>query len=155
MIEYIQSETKQIIYKCILKYAEKERKDIYSIQLVLGLNESGNTYTVCENGLTKEHLDFNGVLGVRIDCLGKGLFAPQFIRKSLVRFSETHNFPTINSKVMCVATADENNKPDVLLYVYNKNEYVETINFVDLFREEDFELPKGQEVSQELEVPIL
>jgi hypothetical protein len=141
MIEVIQSETKKVMYACMKRYAEKESKDISNVQLVLGIDAEGNTYTVCENYEPKIHLDFNGVLGVRIDFLGRGMFAPQFIRKSLERFAVKHKFSALDSKVMCVATADEKNKPDVLLFVYNKDQYVETINFADLFREEDFEMP--------------
>ena len=48
MIDFIQSETKKIMYNCIKKYAEKEKKDISDVQLVLGLDENGNTYTLCE-----------------------------------------------------------------------------------------------------------
>ena len=47
MIDFIQSETKKIMYNCIKKYAEREKKDISSVQLVLGLDENGNTYTLC------------------------------------------------------------------------------------------------------------
>jgi hypothetical protein len=41
---------------------------------------------------------------------------------------------------MCIASENDKGKPDVLLFVYNKNAYVETITFADLFREEDFEI---------------
>ena len=42
---------------------------------------------------------------------------------------------------MCVPTKNEKGKNDILLFIYNDNQYVETIDFDDLFREEDFELP--------------
>ncbi len=140
MIDFIQSETKKIMYNCIKKYAEREKKDISSIQLVLGLDENGNTYTLCEEYEPKKELDILGVLGVRIDFLGYSRLAPPFILKSLVRFSEQFNFPLENSKVMCIPSENDKGKPDVLLFVYNNNAYVETITFADLFREEDFEI---------------
>lgn len=140
MIDFIQSETKKIMYNCIKKYAEREKKDISDVQLVLGLDENGNTYTICEKYEPKKELDILGVLGVRIDFLGYSRLAPPFILKSLVRFSEGYNYPLENSKVMCVPTENEKGKPDVLLFVYNNNAYVDTITFADLFREEDFEI---------------
>jgi hypothetical protein len=139
MIDFIQSETKKIIYKCIKKYAEKEKKDISDVQLVLGLDENGNTYTLCEQYEPKLELDILGVLGVRIDFLSYSKLAPPFILKSLVRFSEVYGYPLENSKVMCVPTNNEG-KPDVLLFVYNNKTYVDGITFADMFREEDFEI---------------
>lgn len=141
MIDFIQSETKKIMYNCMKRYAERAGKDISTVQLVLGIDENGNTYTVCENYAPKEVLDIMGVLGVRIDFLGYSRLAPPFILKSLVRFSEKHGYPIGNSKVMCIPSVNEKNKPDVLLFVYNGNNYVETITFSELFREEDFEIP--------------
>jgi hypothetical protein len=67
--------------------------------------------------------------------------APPFILKSLIRFSETQNIGLDKVEVMCVPTKNEKGKNDVLLFVYNDNQYVETIDFDDLFREEDIELP--------------
>ena len=115
MIDFIQSETKKIMYNCIKKYAEKEKKDISDVQLVLGLDENGNTYTLCEQYQPKIQLDILGVLGVRIDFLGYSRLAPPFILKSLVRFSEGYNYPLENSKVMCIPTTNEKGKHDVCL----------------------------------------
>ena len=140
MIDFIQTETKKIMYNCIKKYAEREKKEISSVQLILGLDENGNTYTLCEEYKPKKELDILEVLGVKIDFLGYSRLAPPFILKSLVRFSTEFNFPLENSKVMCIASENDKGKPDVLLFVYNKNAYVETITFADLFREEDFEI---------------
>jgi hypothetical protein len=140
MIDFIQSETKKIMYNCIKRYAEKKKKDISDVQLVLGLDENGNTYTLCEQYQPKQELDILGVLGVRIDFLGYSRLAPPFILKSLIRFSEGYNYPLENSKVMCIPTTNEKGKPDVLLFVYNNNAYVDSITFADLFREEDFEI---------------
>ncbi len=140
MIDFIQSETKKIMYNCMKRYADREKKDLSDVQLVLGLNENGNTYTLCEKYDPKQELDIMGVLGVRIDFLGYSRLAPPFILKSLVRFSENYKFPLENSKVLCLPTTNEKNKPDVLLFVYNGGVYIDTITFADLFREEDFEI---------------
>jgi hypothetical protein len=61
-----------------------------------------------------------------------------------VRFSETHNIEIINTKVLCVPTKNEKGKNDMFLFLYNGNQYVETITFSDLFDERDAELPQQQ-----------
>ena len=141
MIDFIQSETKKLMYKCCERHSKKYQKATEDVQLILGLDENGNTYTVCKNYKPKERLDILGVLGVRIDFLGYSQLAPPFIFKSLVRFSEKHSIDIDKVKVMCIPTLNEKGKPDVLLFVYNDSEYVETISFAELFREEDFEIP--------------
>lgn len=141
MIDFIQRETKKIMFKCCEKYANEKGIGIETVQLILGLDESGNTYTICEDFAPKEDRNFLGVLGVVLDFKGYSLIAPQFITKSLYRFVKDYQiFPSM-IKVMCVPQIDENNKPDVLLFVYNGNDYVETISFPHLFREEDLVIP--------------
>ena len=142
MIDFIQSESKKIIYKCCERYAKENKIPIDNVQLVLGLNEEGNTYTICENYSPKEAYDFMQVLGVRIDFMGYSNFAPPFITKSLIRFIEKYEISPDKIKVMCIPELDERNKKNVLLFVYNGNDYVETISFPELFREEDLELPQ-------------
>jgi len=141
MIDFIQSETKKMMYKCCERYARERGLNVEGVQLILGLDENGNTYTVCEDYVRKVNYDIMQVLGVKIDFLGYSKLAPPFILKSLVRFSEEHKISLDKTLVMCVPTKNEKGKNDVLLFVYNDNQYVQTIDFDDLFREEDFELP--------------
>ena len=148
MIEYIQSETREIIYKCCERYSKKKDIEIENVQLILGINENGNTYSLCESYNPKEHLSINEVLGVRIDFTGKSLIAPPFIRKSLFRFAEQYEMSAIQTKILCIPSICEKSKPDVMLYVYKGNEknqligsLIEEITFAKLFREEDIEMP--------------
>jgi hypothetical protein len=141
MIDFIQSETKKMMYKCCERYSKAKGLNVENVQLILGLDENGNTYTICEDYVRKENYDIMQVLGVKIDFLGYSKLAPPFILKSLVRFSKEHKISLDKVLVMCVPTKNDKGKNDVLLFVYNDNQYVETINFDDLFREEDFELP--------------
>jgi hypothetical protein len=141
MIDFIQSETKKMMYKCCERYAKDKGLSVEGVQLILGLDENGNTYTICEDYVRKENYDIMQVLGVKIDFLGYSRLAPPFILKSLFRFSEEHKISLDKVLVMCVPTKNEKGKNDVLLFIYNDNQYVETINFHDLFREEDIELP--------------
>ena len=140
MIDFIQRETKKIMFKCCEKYSNERKMGIENVQLILGLNEKGNTYTMCINYVPKEDRTFLEVLGVVLDFKGYSLIAPQFITKSLIRFSENYKIDLERIKVMCVPQLD-NNKPDVLLFVYNGNDYVDTISFPQLFREEDLVIP--------------
>ena len=142
MIDFIQGETKRIMYGCMERHAKKHNLNIENVQLVLGLNGGQNTYTVCENYAPKLGMSFLEVMGVRVDIRGYGHIAPPFIKKSIERFSETYGIELNKTIVMCVASKNEKGKPDVLLFVYNDMNYVDTITFHELFREEDIELPK-------------
>lgn len=141
MIDFIQSETKKMMYKCCERYAKQKGLVVDSVQLILGLDENGNTYTMCENYVKKESYDIMQVLGVKIDFLGYSKLAPPFILKSLIRFSQEYDIQLDKVSVMCVPTKNEKGKNDILLFVYNDNQYVSTITFDELFREEDIELP--------------
>jgi hypothetical protein len=129
------------MYKCCERYSKEKGLNVESVQLVLGLNEEGNTYTMCESYVKKESYDIMQVLGVTIDFLGYSRLAPPFIVKSLIRFSEQHKIELDKVLVMCVPTKNEKGKNDILLFLYNGNDYVETITFSDLFSELDVEMP--------------
>lgn len=142
MIELIQSETKKIMFKCCKNYATQKNLELSKVQLVLGLNENGNTYTLCEDYAPRAEYDIMQVLGVKIDFLGYSKLAPPFIAKSIVRFSEKYKSDLGDTKVMCLPMKNEKGKDDVMLFLYNGNNYIETISFPDLFREEDIEMPQ-------------
>jgi hypothetical protein len=150
MIEVIQNEVKKIMYKCCDKMATQKRVELEDVQLILGidLEKMENTYTITEkyDFSSALHLDILQVLGVKIDFLNYSQLAPPFIAKALVRFSEEKNINPNDTAIMCIATKDERGKPDVQLFLYNgrtekKALYMETLEFSDVFREEDIELP--------------
>ena len=141
MIDFIQNESKKMMFNCCEKYATNKRMNVESIQLILGINEEGNTYTLCEDYVRKENYDIMQVLGVRIDFLGYSKLAPPFILKSLVRFSENYSIDLIKTYVMCVPSKNEKGKGEISLFLYNGNDFVESLEFSDLFSEEDIELP--------------
>ena len=151
MVDFIKGETKKIMYKCCDKYATSKKMDVSDVQLILGLNASNikeasngqnlNTYKICENYTPKKDMTFLEVLGVKIDFLGYSQFAPAFIFKSLVRFADENKIEYDKVSIMCVPSTNEKGKPDILLALYNGANYVDTITFDQLFREEDFELP--------------
>ena len=110
MIDFIQSETKKMMYKCCERYAKNKGLSVESVQLILGLDENGNTYTICEDYVRKENYDIMQVLGVKIDFLGYSQLAPPFILKSLVRFSKELDIPLDQVLIMCIPTKNERGK---------------------------------------------
>jgi hypothetical protein len=146
MIDLIQSEFRKIVLKCINRYAKDNTLNPDNVQLMLGLNEEGNTYQIMVDYAKKEDFSIMQVLGVRVDFLGYSKIAPPFILKSLVRFAERLKKSEeleIDVEVMCVKDVNEKGKEIINLFLYKGGQYVETIEFEDLFNEEDMlEMPQ-------------
>jgi hypothetical protein len=150
MIEVIQTEVKKIMYKCCERMATSKRVELEDVQLILGIDvdRMKNTYTITEkyDFTTALELDILQVLGVKIDFLNYSELAQPFIAKSLMRFAQEKNLNPNDTAIMCISTKDEKNKPEVQLFLYNgrtkeKALFVETLEFSDVFREEDIEMP--------------
>jgi hypothetical protein len=80
------------------------------------------------------------VLDVRIDFLGYSKIVPPFIIKSLIRFSERLKKSEeleLDVEVICVKDLNEKGKEMLNLFLYKGGQYVETIEFSDLFNEGD------------------
>lgn len=141
MIDLIQSEFRKIVLNCINRYAKDNTLSPDNVQLMLGLNEEGNTYQIMVDYAKKADYDIMQVLGVRIDFLGYSRLAPPFIMKSLVRFAErlkkSDEELKFDVEVMCVKDVNEKGKEIINLFLYKGGQYVETIEFEDLFNEED------------------
>jgi hypothetical protein len=147
MIDLIQSEFRKIVLKCINKYAKDNSLNPDNVQLMLGLNEEGNTYQIMIDYAKKENYSIMDVLGVRVDFLGYSKIAPPFILKSLVRFAQrlkkSDEELKFDVEVMCVKDVNEKGKEIINLFLYKGGQYVETIEFADLFNEEDMlEMPQ-------------
>jgi hypothetical protein len=142
MIDLVQNETKRILINCCSRYAKEKNIGLDKVQIVLGLNQHGNTYTICEEYSPKVEYDIMKVLGVKVDFLGYSKLAPPFIIKSLIRFAEMNSIEFDKVKILCVPVKNENNKNDLELFLYDGfSKYVSEITFKDLFREEDMEMP--------------
>jgi len=146
MIDLIQSEFRKIVLNCINKYAKDNTLSPDNVQLMLGLNEEGNTYQIMVDYAKKQDYSIMQVLGVRVDFLGYSRLAPPFIMKSLVRFAERLKKSEelkFDVEVMCVKDVNEKGKEIINLFLYKGGQYVETIEFEDLFNEEDMlEMPQ-------------
>jgi len=147
MIDFIQRETKKMMFNCCERHAKSVGLSVENVQLILALNmdagegDEPNIYTVCENYAPKKTLTIKEVLNVKIDFLQYSVIAPPFITKSLVKFSGTKEIELEKVSVMCVPSTDEKGKPDIKLALYDGNKYIETITFDELFSEEDAEIP--------------
>lgn len=146
MIDLIQSEFRKIVLNCINRYAKDNTLSPDNVQLMLGLNEKGNTYQIMVDYAKKADYDIMQVLGVRIDFLGYSRLAPPFIMKSLVRFAQKLQKSEeleLDVEVMCVKDVNEKGKEIINLFLYKGGQYVETIEFEELFNEEDMlEMPQ-------------
>lgn len=147
MIDLIQSEFRKIVLNCINRYAKDNTLSPDNVQLMLGLNEKGNTYQIMVDYAKKADYDIMQVLGVRIDFLGYSRLAPPFIMKSLVRFAQklqkSDEELEFDVEVMCVKDVNEKGKDIINLFLYKGGQYVESIEFEDLFNEEDMlEVPQ-------------
>jgi hypothetical protein len=142
MIDLIQSEFRKIVLNCINKYAKNKALSVDNVQLMLGFNGIDNTYHILENYAKKEEFSIMDVLGVKIDFLGYSKLAPPFIAKSITRFAKVLKSEVNKVEVMCVVDKNEKGKEIINLYLYKSGQYEETIEFEDLFNEEDFEMPQ-------------
>ncbi len=151
MIDLIQSEFRKIVIKCINRYAKDNTLSPDNVQLMLGSKEDENTYQIMVDYAKIEDYSIMQVLGVRVDFLGYSKIAPPFILKSLVRFAKRLNKDEkkamdrakIDVEVMCVKDLNERGKEIINLFLYKGGQYVETIEFEDLFNAEDMlEMPQ-------------
>ena len=72
------------------------------------------------------------VLGVRIDFKGYSFFVPNFIKGALNRFCESDNIEA--SKVSVVTYF---NDKEMVMWLYNGNQYVKQVELESLFNTED------------------
>lgn len=143
MIDFIIRESKKIMYDCCERHSKQKGLKVENVQLILGLDEKGNnTYTICENYVAKVDMTFLNVLGVPIDFRGYSLIAPQFIQKALVNFAIKNECESYNQiKVMCIPEKIDLKKYNVRLFLYKGKDFIEEIEFSDLFRAEDLQIP--------------
>jgi hypothetical protein len=140
MIDFIQSEFSKIVIKCINKYAKDNKLSPDNVQLRLGLNEEGNTYNIMVDYAPKKQMTIMEVLDVRIDFLGYSKLVPPFIAKSLIRFADRLKKSEeieLDVEVICVKDVNEKGKEIINLFLYKGGQYIETIEFEDLFNEGD------------------
>ena len=133
MIDIIQNEFKKIISNFCERHSQSKGLNTEDVQLIFCLDEKANpVYKVCEKYTPVKTLTFKEVLGVKIDFKGYSMIAPPFIQKSLLRFAYSLGIDKTEVKAMAIFLDKQ-----ILLYLYNKTEYVKKIEIAELFTEED------------------
>ena len=89
-------------------------------------------YRMYNNYKKVEDVTFLNILGVKIDFKGYSVYAPPFIKKTLLRFANELSSDNQNVFVMLYLT-DEN---DLQLSLYNLGEYVKNFDLEELFTNE-------------------
>lgn len=134
MIDFILEKFTDITSKCLDKKAKEYEANKINMQLVFKLNKDEDAeYLIYKDYQPKKNISFLEVLGVKLDFKGYSLFVPKFIKGALVRFCE--EFDIDKDKVRVLLNFNDNN--DLLLFLYNSNEFVKQVELESLFDGED------------------
>jgi len=134
MIDFILEKFTEITSKCLEKKAKEYETKKTNMQLVFKLNtEDEVEYLIYKDYQPKKVVSFLEVLGVKLDFKGYSLFVPNFIKGALNRFCEEESIE--KDKVRVVMNFNNNN--DLLIFLYNNNQFVKQVELESLFDGED------------------
>lgn len=134
MLDFITDKFTDIVSKCLDRKSKELNVSKLNCQLVFKLGEEGEAeYHIFKEYKPTQVLSFMEVLGVRIDFKGYSLFVPNFIKGALNRFCESDNIDKEKVSVMVYF----NEKKEMLMWLYNGNQYVKQIDLESLFNTED------------------
>ena len=134
MLDFITEKFTDIVSKCLDKNAKELNTTKKNVQLIFKLGGDGEAeYLITKEYTTIKVLTFMEVLGVKIDFKGYSLFVPNFIKGALNRFCESDNIEV--SKVSVVTYFNDNK--EMVMWLYNGNQYVKQIELESLFNTED------------------
>lgn len=133
MLDFITEKFTDIVSKCLEKNAKELNTQKKNVQLVFKLGQDGEAeYLITKDYTPIKVLSFMEVLGVKIDFKGYSFFVPNFIKGALVRFCESDN---IQSDKVSVVTYF--NDKEMVMWLYNGNQYVKQVDLESLFNTED------------------
>jgi hypothetical protein len=134
MIDFISEKFTEISSKCLERNAKEYNAKKINMQLVFKLNkESEAEYLIYKDYQPQKNISFMEVLGVKLDFKGYSLFVPKFIKGALERFCEEENIDKDKVRVVLNFNADN----DLLLFLYNNNEFVKQVELESLFDGKD------------------
>ena len=134
MIDFITEKFTEIVSKCLEKNAKDYVTKKTNMQLVFKLNGEGEAeYLIYKDYQPQKVVSFLEVLGVKLDFRGYSLFVPNFIKGALNRFCEEDAID--KDKVRVVLNFNNNN--ELLIFVYNNNQFVKQVELESLFDGED------------------
>ncbi len=134
MIDFISEKFTEISSKCLDRYAKEYNAKKINMQLVFKLNKDSDAeYLIYKDYQPQKNISFMEVLGVKLDFKGYSLFVPKFIKGALERFCEEYNIDKDKVRVVLNFNADN----DLLLFLYNSNEFVKQVELESLFDGKD------------------
>ena len=134
MIDFISEKFTEISSKCLDRYSKEYKAKKINMQLVFKLNQDSEAeYLIYKDYQPQKNISFMEVLGVKLDFKGYSLFVPKFIKGALERFCEEYNIN--KDKVIVLLNFNGNN--ELLLFLYNSNEFVKLVELESLFDGKD------------------
>lgn len=134
MIDFISEKFTEISSKCLDRYSKEYNAKKINMQLVFKLNKDSDAeYLIYKDYQPQKNISFMEVLGVKLDFKGYSLFVPKFIKGSLERFCEEYNIDKDKVRVVLNFNADN----ELLLFLYNSNEFVKQVELESLFDGKD------------------
>jgi hypothetical protein len=135
MIDFILEKFTEIASNCLERNAKEFNAKKEDMQLVFKLSQDKEEveYLICKEYKTQKVITFLQVLGVKLDFKGYSLFVPKFIKGALERFCKEDSIDADKVKVLL----NFNTNKELIIWVYNGNQYVKQIELESLFDGED------------------
>jgi hypothetical protein len=133
MIDYILEKFTEIASKCLERNAKENATIKKNMQLVFKLNGEEVEYLIYKEYKPLKAISFLQVLGVKLDFKGYSLFVPKFIHGALNRYSTEMDIQKSNVRVVL----NFNNSDELLIFVYDNNEFKKQVQLEDLFDSQD------------------
>ena len=134
MVDFILEKFTEISSKCLERNAKECKTQKKNMQLVFKLGADGETeYLIYKDYQPFKVVSFLQVLGVKLDFKGYSLFVPKFIKGALERFCEECDIEKDKARVVL----NFNEKDELLMWLYNSNQYVKQVELESLFDSKD------------------
>lgn len=131
MKDFIVNEFGKVISKACERFGKENNLDRMNMQIVFRMNEENELdYVVLKEYKEWKEVEFNEILGVKIDFKGYGIFVPKFIKDLLISFSESLDKQVQSLSIMSLV----NNNGEVINCLYNKNTFVQQIDLQEILQ---------------------
>jgi hypothetical protein len=114
----------------IIRFAEKAGVPVSQSQLVIFCKDDSGAphYKSLIQGRRSEDVEFNEILGVKVDLLNRQAIATPFIQQSILRYSAELSIPV--SRMYIMVFLDESSQ--VRLHLYNGSTPIRPIHLQDI-----------------------
>ncbi len=112
----IKSEFNKICRKAIEKHSKVVGQPVENVQLVIRVEDDEPVYELMIgfDQTTRQKKTFMEILDVKIDFMGKGVFVPPFLKKTLLGLSVSKEIPPADISAVTFIKG-----PEVLCWLYN------------------------------------